>query len=113
MSTFKEIKKREKIKAWESKIRRLYACESITEDDIKFLNVQYDYYKLRKSLTYLWGFSAAGITYFLPIINELFWAKRWFFTAVAALVTYQTIKKRNRIHYETIIMPYFEKYYIK
>ena len=113
MSSFKEVKKRERIKAWESKIRRLYACESIKEEDLKFLNVQYDFYKMRKSVNYLWGFSAGGVTYFLPLINELFWVKRGLFSAAAALFTYNMIKKKNRNHYETIIMPYFEKYYIK
>jgi hypothetical protein len=49
MSSFKELKKREKVKAWEGKIRRLYACESLIEEDMKYLNIQYDLYQLRKT----------------------------------------------------------------
>jgi len=113
MSSFKEIKKREKIKAWESKIRRLYACENMDEDDLKFLNIQYDLYKLRKTNCYIWGFSACGLSYILPVINELFWLKRGFISMAIGAFTYSYIRRRNRNHYETLIIPYFEKYHIK
>jgi hypothetical protein len=49
MSSFKELKKKDKIKPWESKIRRLYASELINDDDLKYLNFQFDLYKARKS----------------------------------------------------------------
>jgi hypothetical protein len=113
MSSFKEIKKREKIKAWESKIRRLYACENVDEDDLKFLNIQYDLYKLRKTNCYIWGISACGISYILPIINEMFWLKKALICTAIGVLTYSMIRKKNRNHYETIIMPYFEKYHVK
>ncbi len=113
MSSFKEMKKREKIRAWESKVRRLYACENMHEDDLKFLNIQYDLYKLRKTNCYIWAFSAAGISYILPIINEMFWLKRILISGAIAGMSYNSLRKMNRNHYETIIMPYFEKYLIK
>ncbi len=47
--SFKEFKKKEKIKTWENKLRRLYACEELLEDDLKYLNIQYDLYKMRKN----------------------------------------------------------------
>ena len=47
--SFKEFKKRDKIKTWENKLRRLYACETITDEDLKYVNIQYDIYKLRKN----------------------------------------------------------------
>jgi hypothetical protein len=49
MSSFKELKKKDKIKPWESKIKRLYASELINDDDLKYLNYQFDLYKARKS----------------------------------------------------------------
>lgn len=47
--SFREFKKREKIKTWENKLRRLYACENLVEDDLKYLNIQYDLYRMRKN----------------------------------------------------------------
>ena len=47
--SFKEFKKRDKLKTWESKIRRLYASDALSQDDIRYLNIQYDLYKVRKS----------------------------------------------------------------
>jgi len=47
--SFKEFKKKEKIRTWENKLRRLYASEDLLEDDIKYLNIQYDLYKMRKN----------------------------------------------------------------
>jgi hypothetical protein len=47
--SFKEFKKKEKIKTWESKVRRLYASDQLNEDDIRYLNIQYDLYKVRKA----------------------------------------------------------------
>ena len=46
--SFKEFKKKEKIKTWENKLRRLYACENIIEGDLLYMNIQYDFYKDRK-----------------------------------------------------------------
>jgi hypothetical protein len=113
MSSFKELKKREKIKAWESKIRRLYANENLSEDDLKYLNIQYDLYKLRKTNSYLWGFAGLGITYFFPYMDGIFWVKRLLFASLVSVIVYTKVRTKNRAHYETIIMPYFEKYYIK
>jgi hypothetical protein len=113
MSSFKELKKREKIKAWESKIRRLYACEHLSDDDLKYLNIQYDLYKLRKTNTYLWGIAGFGIPYFFPFMDGIFWAKRVVFAFLVSVIVFGKMRTRNRYHYETIIMPYFEKYYIK
>jgi len=47
--SFKEFKKKERIRTWENKLRRLYASEDLTEDDLKYLNIQYDLYKMRKN----------------------------------------------------------------
>jgi hypothetical protein len=113
MSSFKELKKKEKIKAWESKVRRLYACEYLTDDDLRYLNIQYDLYKLRKTNCLIWGFIGLGTTYIFPFMNEVFWAKRLLIAMFVGTIAYNHLRTKNRQHYETIIMPYFEKYYIK
>lgn len=48
MSSFKEIKKRNKIKPNVLKVKRLYACESLAEDDFKYLHTQFNLYDKRK-----------------------------------------------------------------
>ncbi len=45
MSSFKELKKRDNVRVWENKTKRLYACEEITTSDLKYLNMQFDFYK--------------------------------------------------------------------
>ncbi len=47
--SFKEFKKKENIKTWENKLRRLYASENLSDDDLKYLNIQYDLYRMRKN----------------------------------------------------------------
>jgi len=65
------------------------------------------------NLAYLWGGVLGSLIYYLPIINELHKYKRIFFSFMGGYMLYQYLKVANRLHYETIIDPYFEKYYIK
>ena len=113
MSSFKEIKKKSNIKVWENKIKRLYANESLTDEDLKYLNVQFDFYTLRK--TYIFPISALSclLFYNFYIIKDLNKYARTTFSIGIGYIIYNLMRKRNRIHYETIITPYFEKYYIK
>jgi hypothetical protein len=113
MSSFKEMKKRDKIKTWECKIRRLYASEQLSEDDLKYLNIQYDLYKLRKTNSYIWAFSGFGLIYIFPMIDSIHWSKRILISLLAGAYVYSKVRTKNRQHYENIIMPYFEKYFIK
>ena len=113
MSNFKEIKKKQRVKAWESKIRRLYACELLSEDDLKFLNLQYDLYKVRKSNSYIWGISIALVFYRFPLFYDFHWVKRLIISLTAGSILNSKLRSDNRKHFETLIFPYFEKYYIK
>ncbi len=113
MSSFKEIKKKSNIKVWENKIKRLYASERLTDDDLKYLNIQFDFYTLRK--TYIFPISAGSclLLYNFFIIKDLNKYPRLTFSFGIGYIVYTLLRKRNRIHYETILTPYFEKYYIK
>lgn len=113
MSSFKEIKKKTNIKVWENKIKRLYASENLTDDDLKYLNVQFDFYTLRK--TYIFPLSAliSIVLYNTFIIKDMHKYIRLTLSVGMGYLAYTLLRKRNRIHYETIINPYFEKYYIK
>lgn len=113
MSSFKEIKKKTNIKVWENKIKRLYACENLTEDDLKYINVQFDFYTLRKTYTYPIAFAVGGVAYNFYIIKDLHKYKRSFITLAFGYFAYTSIRVKNRSHYESIINPYFEKYNIK
>ncbi len=113
MSSFKELKKKNNIKVWENKIKRLYACEELTELDLKYLNVQFDYYKLRKTYIVLWSLAAGFVSYNFFYVKNLHLFKKVILSCAVTVLTHQWLRSKNRTHYETIVTPYFEKYYIK
>lgn len=113
MSTFKEIKALENIKVWENKVKRLYASDLLNNDDLKYLNYQFELYRLRKSYIvmiscFLWGF-----TYNFAYIKKLEMLKKSIIATSITALGYVYLRKKNRYHYERIIFPYFEKYYVK
>jgi hypothetical protein len=126
--SFKEFKKKDRIRTWENKLRRLYASEELAEEDLKYFNIQYDLYKMRKNnskkiikiifhfyfiLAYVWGFFGGGCVYLFPYINELHKLKRILLALSVGYLVYSKLRSKNRDHYERLLMPYFEKYYIK
>lgn len=113
MSSFKELKKRNNIKVWENKMKRLYSSENISDSDLKYLNFQFDLYTLRKTYIYMLSLAGGFIGYNFFIIRGMQKYKRWLSGATCALFIYNYFRKKNRLHYETIVSPYFEKYYIK
>lgn len=113
MSSFKEIKKTSNVKVWENKCKRLYASEELTASDSKFLNIQFDLYSLRKQYIFmLCGGFAIALTRF-PYIKNLNLLKKFMISSLLGYYTFSNLRLRNRKHFETIIGPYFEKYYIK
>lgn len=106
-------KKKIVIKAWENKVKRLYACESLLESDLKYLNIQYDLYQKRKGLCGVSSFAVGVVLYLFPFIRELAIWRRLMIGSMVGFYLYFKLRNKNRLHYETIIMPYFEKYYIK
>lgn len=113
MSSFKDIKKKEKIKVWENKIKRLYSNEDLSEEDLKYLNLQFDYYTLRKTYSSPISFVICIVLYNFFIIKDLHKYKRTVLSLFFGFLSFRIIRMKNRIHYETIISPYFEKYQVK
>lgn len=113
MSSFKEIKKTSNIKVYESKVKRLYASEALSEEDLKYLNIQFDYYTMRKSYINVFTGACGIIGYNFPLIRELHKYKRLSFAICVMTTVWIVFRNKNRIHFETIISPYLEKYYIK
>ena len=112
MSKFKEFKDRDRIKAWESKIKRLYAFENMSEEDLKYINLQFELYKNRKISTFVFSFGLGSIIYSVQNLSQGY-SKRLVYFILTSLATYNYLRFLNRKHYETIINPYFEKYHIK
>ena len=113
MSSFKELKKKSNIKVWENKIKRLYASDLLTESDLRYLNIQFDYYTQRKTFTSVISLMVSGLTYSTWYIKDMHIFKRGGLSICIGYLFYLNLRKRNRIHYEKIINPYFEKYYVK
>ena len=113
MSSFKELKKKDKVRAWESKVKRLYSCNDINKSDLRYLNIQFELFKERKVYTSLLTLFSSFIAFHFPILNKLNSMQKVPIAALIGYFIYTNISTRNRYHYETIINPYFEKYYIK
>lgn len=112
MSKFKEFKDRDRIKAWESKIKRLYAFENMSEDDLKYINMQFELYKNRKISTFVLSFGVGSILYSVQRLSQGY-GKRIVYFVITSGSIYNYLRFQNRKHFETIITPYFEKYHIK
>ena len=112
MSRFKDFKDRDRIKTWESKIQRLYAFENLSEDDLKYINLQFELYKNRKISTFILSFGIGSIVFSVQLLSPSY-GKRLVYFLLTSAFSYSYLRTLNRKHYETIINPYFEKYYIK
>jgi hypothetical protein len=112
MSKFKQFKDRDRIKTWESKIKRLYAFENMDEEDLKYINMQFELYKNRKISTFVLSFGVGSIIYSIQILSPGY-GKRLVYFLISSTACYNYLRFLNRKHYETIITPYFEKYHIK
>lgn len=113
MSSFKEIKKKSNIKVFENKLKRLYASDNLLDEDIKYLNLQFDLYTIRKNYINLFSFACALLTYNFFYIRELQRPKRLLITSFVGYMVYISMRSKNRYHFESVICPYLEKYYIK
>jgi hypothetical protein len=113
MSSFKEIKKKENIKVYESKVKRLFASDLLSENDLKYLNLQFNLYTMRKTYINLFTCISAVVVYNFFIIRELHRYKKFVITSCVAYSIYRIFRNRNRLHYDIIIGPYLEKYRIR
>ena len=105
--------KYERVNPNEEKLKRLYNCTRMTEDDQKYLNYQFERYKLRS----FHSVALVGLTSFVlstvPIIKKATSFKYWSAIIFSCFSMYKFLTMRNNIHFEQIITPYFQKYRIK
>ena len=105
--------KYERIDPHEEKLKRLYNCTRMTEDDLKYLNYQFERYKLRSF--HIAG--TVGVSAFIlgavPIIKSATPLKYWSAIIVGCTSMWKFLTMRNNIHYEQIVTPYFKKYRVK
>ena len=105
--------KYDRVNPWEEKLKRLYNCNRLTPDDQKYLNYQFERYKLRSFhiVTAIGG--SCFVFGNIPVIKQTTPFKYWSSLIVTALMAYKFMMKRNNQHYEQSFTPFFEKYKVK
>ena len=105
--------KYERVNPNEEKLKRLYNCNRMSEEDQKYLNYQFERYKLRSFHVV----GAVGVVSFvlgsIPFIKSSSSYKYWSSILVGCFSLYKFLTMRNNIHFEQIATPYFEKYRVK
>ena len=90
----------ERVNPQEEKLKRLYNCTRLTESDQKYLNYQFERYKLRSF--HIMG--SVGIAAFIlgaiPIIKRATPFKYWTAILVSCLGFYKYLTLSNNIHFE-------------
>ena len=105
--------KYDRVNPWEEKIKRLYNCNRMTQSDQKYLNYQFERYKLRNF--HISGL-AFGLTFLyaqVPVVKNATNFKYYSSIIVLAFSIYKSFTYMNNRNYEQIITPYFEKYKVK
>ena len=103
----------ERVNPNEEKLKRLYNCSRLTEDDQKYLNFQFERYKLRSfHIVGVMGFSAF-VMGAIPIVRQASKFKYWSAIVVGLGGIYKFLTLKNNTHFEQIVTPYFEKYRVK
>jgi hypothetical protein len=105
--------KYDRVNPWEEKLKRLYNCNKMVHDDQKYLNYQFERYKLRSFHIV----SLVGCSMFvygnIPFVKQATPFKYWSSLLVGAFTLYKFLTHRNNQHYEQLFTPYFEKYKVK
>jgi hypothetical protein len=105
--------KYDRVNPWEEKLKRLYNCNRMVADDQKYLNYQFERYKLRSfHIVSLVGGSMFVIGN-IPVIKTATPFKYWSSLLFTAFSAYKMLTHRNNQHYEQMFTPYFEKYKVK
>ena len=97
----------------QEKLKRLYNWPKLVEEDQKYLNFQFERYKLRNY--HIMG-SAFMLSFFFQCIPKVYhstYFKYWTSTIAVGYTVYKTLTVKNTNHFHTIWQPYFEKYTIK
>ena len=90
----------ERVNPQEEKLKRLYNCTRLTESDQKYLNYQFERYKLRSF--HILGVVGVGafILGTIPIIQKATSFKYWTAIMVGCMSCYKYLTLCNNTHYE-------------
>jgi hypothetical protein len=105
--------KYDRVNVQEEKLKRLYNCNRITPSDQKYLNYQYERYKLRNFHISALAFGTAFLFAQIPIVKTATNFKYYSSVIVLGIAIYKSLTMANNRNYEQITMPYFEKYKVK
>ena len=105
--------KYDRVNPWEEKLKRLMNCSRLTESDQKYLNFQFERYKLRNyqiiCLAFTSMFPWGALTVVKQATNFKFYSSMF---GMGFGIYFLFIKLSNS-HFEQIYTPFFEKYKVK
>lgn len=105
--------KYDRVNPWEEKLKRLYNCNRITQPDQKYLNYQFEKYKLRSFHISALAFGVAFAYGQIPVVKNATAFKYYSSIIALGFTLYQSFTYLNNRTYEQIVIPYFEKYKVK
>ena len=90
----------ERVNPNEEKLKRLYNCNRVTEEDQKYLNYQFERYKLRSfHIVGVMGVSAFALGS-IPIIKQASSLKYWSAIIFGVSGIYKFMTLKNNTHFE-------------
>ena len=105
--------KYERVNPWEEKLKRLYNCNRMIQPDQKYLNYQFERYKLRNFHISAISFALAFGFGQVPVVKNATQFKYYSSIIVLAFSLYKSLTHANNRNFEQIVTPYFEKYKVK
>ena len=105
--------KYDRVNPYEEKLKRLMNCSRLTESDQKYLNFQFERYKLRAFHIMGSAFTATFIFANLPFVKNATQFKYYTSSLALGITIYKVFTMMNNQHFEQISTPYFEKYRVK
>lgn len=92
--------KYDRVNPWEEKLKRLYNCNRMSHDDQKYLNYQFERYKLRSfHIVSLVG-GSMFVYGSIPIVKQSTQFKYWTSLILMAMGGYKWLTFKNNQHYE-------------
>ena len=92
--------KYDRVDPWEEKLKRLYNCNRITDDDQKYLNYQFERYKLRGFQTVLLAFGSTFLYSMIPVVKNATPFKYYSSCIVLIFGIYKSLVNMNNRTYE-------------
>ena len=92
--------KYERVNPNEEKLKRLYNCTKMIESDQKYLNYQFERYKLRSFHSVALVGGTSFVLANIPAIKKASAMKYWSAIIFACFSEYKVLTMRNNIHFE-------------